>query len=138
MKIRKYKNTILILVSAIALAVFGCVMVYSASKYAAYQQYGNEFFYLKKQVMGVAIGIVGLFACSFINHKIYKKFYWIFYFIGLVFLILVFIPGYTLQIFASKELHGYIQANSYNVKNICAAEEAKKRSKAKERFFRWK
>ncbi|MBR3815793.1 MAG: hypothetical protein IKJ27_03590 [Clostridia bacterium] len=44
----------------------------------------------------------------------------------------------TLQIFASKELHGYIQANSYNVKNICAAEEAKKRSKAKERFFRWK
>ena len=93
MKIRKYKNTILILVSAIALAVFGCVMVYSASKYAAYQQYGNEFFYLKKQVMGVAIGIVGLFACSFINHKIYKKFYWIFYFIGLVFLILVFIPG---------------------------------------------
>ena len=68
-------------------------MVYSASKYAAMTQYGNEFFYLKKQIMGVAIGVVGLIVCSFINHKIYKKFYWFFYFVGLVFLLLVFVPG---------------------------------------------
>ena len=68
-------------------------MVYSASKYAAFTQYGNEFFYLKKQIMGVLIGVVGLVVCSLINHKIYKKFYWIFYIIGLIFLLLVFIPG---------------------------------------------
>jgi len=68
-------------------------MVYSASKYAAFTQYGNELFYLKKQIFGVVIGLIGLVVCSFINHKIYKKFYWIFYIIGLVFLLLVFIPG---------------------------------------------
>ena len=93
MKIFQRKNSIIILLCTICLAVFGCVMVYSASKYAATVQYGNQFFYLKKQIMGVAIGLIGLVVCSFINHKIYKKFYWIFYIVGLVFLLLVFIPG---------------------------------------------
>ncbi len=68
-------------------------MVYSASKHTATAQYGDQFFYLKKQIIGVAIGIVGLVACAFINHKVYKKFYWLFYFVGLVFLALVFVPG---------------------------------------------
>ncbi len=93
MKLGTRKNSIIIIVCTIALAVFGCVMVYSASKYSATLQYGNQFFYLKKQVIGVAIGLIGLAVCSLINHKIYKKFYWIFYIVGLVFLILVFIPG---------------------------------------------
>ncbi len=93
MKLRIRKNSIIIIICTLALAVFGCVMVYSASKHSAFTQYGNEFFYLKKQIMGVVIGLIGLVVCSFINHKIYKKFYWIFYFIGLVFLVLVFIPG---------------------------------------------
>ena len=94
MKIKSRKNSIIIIVCTLILAVFGCVMVYSASKYSATQQYGNEFFYLKKQIMGVAIGLAGLIICSFVNHRIYKKFYWIFYFVGLVFLLLVFIPGF--------------------------------------------
>ena len=87
------KNSIIILVCVVILSVFGCVMVYSASKYSATVQYNNQFFYLKKQIIGVIIGIVGLIVCSFINHKIYKKFYWVFYIVGLVFLTLVFIPG---------------------------------------------
>ena len=93
MKLKTQKNSIIILLCALALAIFGCVMVYSASKYSAFTQYGNEFFYLKKQIMGVAIGVVGLVVCGFIDHKIYKKLYWIFYFVGLVFLVLVFVPG---------------------------------------------
>jgi len=39
------------------------------------------------------------------------------------------------QILAKKHLHGYIQANSYNVKNICTDEEKRKGRKV---FFRWK
>lgn len=82
-----------VLICTIALAVFGCVMVFSASKYSALVNYGNKFFYLKKQIVGVIIGIIGLIVCTFVNHKIYKKFYWVFYFVGLIFLALVFIPG---------------------------------------------
>ncbi|MBR6778828.1 MAG: putative lipid II flippase FtsW [Clostridia bacterium] len=93
MKIAQRKNSVIIFLCTLFLAIFGCVMVYSASKYSASVQYNNQYFYLKKQIIGVAIGLVGLVVCSFVNHKIYKKFYWIFYFVGLVFLLLVFVPG---------------------------------------------
>ena len=93
MQIKQRKNSIIILTCTMFLVVFGCVMVYSASKHSAIQQYNNQFFYLTKQIIGVGIGVIGLVICSFINHKIYKKFYWIFYLVGLVFLVLVFVPG---------------------------------------------
>lgn len=91
--IKQKRDSIIILFCAVALSVFGCIMVYSASKYSAMVNYANKFFYLKKQIVGVIIGFVGLAICSFINHKIYKKFYWLFYIVGLVFLCLVFLPG---------------------------------------------
>lgn len=87
------KDSLIILICTISLSIFGCIMVYSASKYYAVLHYNNEFFYLKKQIIGVVIGAMGLIICRFVNHKIYRKFYWIFYFVGLVFLALVFIPG---------------------------------------------
>lgn len=93
MRLGRRKDSIVILICTIALAVFGCIMVYSASKYSATLHYDDQFFYLKKQILGVAIGLVGLIICRFVSHKVYKKFYWIFYLVGLVFLILVFIPG---------------------------------------------
>ena len=93
MKLKQSKSSIIILCCTVLLAVFGCIMVYSASKYSATVQYNNQFFYLKKQIIGVIIGLVGLVICSFVNHNIYKKFYWIFYVVGLVFLCLVFVPG---------------------------------------------
>jgi len=93
MNLFKRKNSVIILICTLILAIFGCVMVYSASKYSATVSYNNQFFYLKKQIMGVVIGFIGLVICSLINHKIYKKFYWIFYFVGIIFLALVFIPG---------------------------------------------
>ena len=93
MKLQTRKNSITLLVCVMLVSIFGCVMVYSASKYSATVNYNDQFFYLKKQIIGVVIGLVGLIVCTFVNHKIYKKFYWIFYFVGLVFLALVFIPG---------------------------------------------
>ena len=86
-------NRVIIIACTFALAVFGCVMVFSASKYSATVQYNNPYFYLKKHIIGVVIGAIGLIVCSFVNHKIYKKFYWLFYIIGFVFLCLVFVPG---------------------------------------------
>ena len=93
MQIKQRKNSLMILICTIILTVFGCVMVYSASKYSAAVNYNNQYFYLKKQIFGVVIGLIGLVVCRFINHKIFKKFYWVFYFVGLVFLLLVFVPG---------------------------------------------
>lgn len=86
-------NRVVILCCVAFLTIFGCVMVYSASKYSATVNYNNPFFYLKKQIIGVVLGSVGLVVTSFISHNIYRKFYWVFYIIGLICLALVFVPG---------------------------------------------
>ncbi len=86
-------TSLIIIFCTIVLSVFGCVMVYSASKYSATINYGDQFFYLKKQIFGIIIGFIGLIITRFINNRVYKKFYWIFYIVGVVMLLLVFIPG---------------------------------------------
>ena len=91
--IKTNKNRIIICVCTIALSIIGVIFVYSASRHSALNTYGDSFFYLKKQIIGVVIGIVGMFITSKINYRVYKKFAWIFYIIGLVLLLLVFVPG---------------------------------------------
>lgn len=94
------KDRIIIISCTIILALLGVLFVYSASKYSAEYQYGDKFFYMKKQLIGVILGIVGMFVTSKINYKIYKKFYIAFYIVGAVLLALVFVP------FLSKSSYG--------------------------------
>ena len=97
----------LVIGCTIFLALFGCVMVYSASKYSASINYNNQFFYLTKQIIGVVIGLVGLIICSLVNHKVYKRFYWLFYITGFVFLVLVFIPGLSKTSYGATRWIGF-------------------------------
>lgn len=87
------KNSIVILICTFALAIFGVLMVYSASHVSAVNTYGNSFYFGKKQLIGVIIGTIGLVVTSRVNVKLYKKFYIMAYLIGLVLLALVFVPG---------------------------------------------
>ena len=90
--LRANKDKILIIACTTILAMLGVLFVYSASKYSADAQYGDKPFYMRKQFIGVALGIVGMFVTSKINYKVYKKFYIVFYVIGVLLLALVFVP----------------------------------------------
>jgi len=59
------KNFVIISSLVLLLAIFGCVMVYSASCYSAQYHFGNEYFFLFKQIFGVVIGIALMFIFSF-------------------------------------------------------------------------
>ena len=59
-------SQIVIAALVVALAVFGCVMVYSASFYSAQHHYGNQYFFLFKQIMGAVIGIAGMIFFAFL------------------------------------------------------------------------
>ena len=72
--IKLNKTATILIVCTIAISIFGCVMVYSASCYSALKHYGNEFFFLTKQIFGVVVGTIGLIAFSFINYNKLKKF----------------------------------------------------------------
>lgn len=77
----------------IGLSLFGLLAIYSASFYMAEQNYGDAFFFVKKQAIGLVIGVLSLiFFLHFDYHKFYKL-RWYVLGLSILLLLLVFIPG---------------------------------------------
>lgn len=77
----------------VALCAFGCLMVYSAGMYSGKTQYGNEYYYLYKQLIGVFGGIAALIAFSYIDYHVLAKLRYVLLIASVALLLLVFIPG---------------------------------------------
>lgn len=91
---KHYKNIELkIILITIMLCVFGCVMVYSASSYSASINYNNEYHFLTKQIIGVALGAICMTVMCFVDYRILKRFKWWAILVSFVVLLLVFIPN---------------------------------------------
>ncbi len=86
----------------LALTVFGCIMVYSASFYSANYHYGNKYFFLFKQIFGVVLGIFAMIFFTFCDYHLLKKYKW--WIIGLTFVLLalVFVPGLGMESYGAK------------------------------------
>lgn len=67
-------------------------MQYSASSYNALRETGDSFFYVKKQLVSFAIGIVALFTATKINTDFYKKIKWYLLVMSIILLAIIFIP----------------------------------------------
>jgi cell division protein FtsW len=57
-----------------ALVAMGLVMVYSSSFVDAYQNHGNQFYYLIRQAIGVIIGSVGLLVAWKLDYTIWRRY----------------------------------------------------------------
>ncbi len=68
---------------------FGLMMIYSVSSYEAYTNYGNEAFFLIKQLRSVIIGLIGMAVVVFVPYHWYEKLYGWGFLISCVFLALV-------------------------------------------------
>lgn len=80
------------LIIPVLLSLFGALMVYSASKYSAEISYGNKFYFLKKQLIGVSLGAVAMIFTANFNYVRLKKIRYPLLIISLVALVLVFTP----------------------------------------------
>ena len=103
-KLLKFFNRqeILVVLLALFLVGFGCLMVYSASSYSAAYRYGNEYFFLFKQLFGVILGVFALFFFAFFDYHLLKKFkYWILA-VSVILLVLVFVPGFGTQSYGAN------------------------------------
>ena len=94
-KTNKPKGDISIYIITFALAAFGVLAVYSASGYVAKTQYGDTWFFVKKQLIGLVLGTVGMFLCGRLDCHILsgKKARYIALTISIILLALVFVPG---------------------------------------------
>lgn len=93
-KNRRPRGDIWILILTVVLAVFGVVAIYSASRYVAKTQY-DEWYFVKKQLIGLALGLAVMIFCSRLNPQCLrgKKIRWIVLILPVLLLALVFVPG---------------------------------------------
>lgn len=96
MKRKNSSGDLSIPITVLLLSGFGVMMVYSASRYVAKTQYGDEFYFLKKQLIGFVLGAAAMFALGFfdygkLNEKKWIK--WVCLLVPCVMLALVFVPG---------------------------------------------
>ena len=92
---QKNKGDVSILIVTLLLAAFGVLAVYSASSYVAKTQYGDEFYFVKKQLLGFLLGVpLMLFVGRFEYTRLKgKRIRWVFLLVPIVLLALVFVPG---------------------------------------------
>lgn len=96
------KDTIWIYALVLVLVGFGALMVYSASFYSAEYHYGNRYFFLYKQIMGIVLGIFAMVFFTFFDYHLFKKYKWWIVIGTLILLVLVFVPGLGLESYGAK------------------------------------
>ena len=76
----------------IFLVGFGLIMIYSASSYEANLDYNDPAYYMKRQAIAAALGLVAMIFVSFIPTELFSKFSLTYYIIGAVGLFLLLTP----------------------------------------------
>jgi cell division protein FtsW len=98
----KMKVAVTILISCVAaLLALGMVMLYSSSM----AQAGAH--YLIKQLAGCAVGLVLCLSAAALDYRGLKKFAWPLFALGLVLLLLVFVPHIGIRVNAASRWVGY-------------------------------
>jgi len=103
---KKIKGDIFIPIAVIVLAVIGTVFIYSASNYSAKATYGDGFYFVKKQIIGIILGIVAMIFTAFFDYRKIKKIVPIICVIAPILLTLVFIPGIGVENYGAKRWIG--------------------------------
>ena len=102
----KNKIDYILLFSVLALVALGLLFVYSASSYSAEITYGNKYFFLTKQAVGAAVGLVAMLVASKINLNFIKKLWIVGVVLAVVLLALVFVPGISIENYGARRWIG--------------------------------
>ena len=89
----KKKIDISLFITIIILALFGLMMIYSASSVWAEYKFNDSFYYFKRQLIFIVIGIFIMYVVSKIDYRIYYEKSNKILLICFILLILVLIPG---------------------------------------------
>lgn len=87
---------------ATALAILGVIMVYSASSYTGALRYGDAFFFMKKQLVGVGLGLAAMLGVRLISYHKIARLWWLWLVLSFALLILVLIPGVGVENYGAK------------------------------------
>lgn len=83
----------LLFISTLSLLAIGIMMVYSASAVIAFHDFGDAFYYLKRQMIFAGLGIVAMIITMNVDYRIWRKAAKPGLILGFILLIIVLIPG---------------------------------------------
>ncbi len=93
------KNHRLIVFFAVCLlTIIGVVFVFEASTAESFSTFGNQYHYLKQHLIGLAFAVVAFLVGLFFPSRIWLKISPILYVVGIILLLLVFVPGIGLSL----------------------------------------
>lgn len=91
-----------LLVAVLTLVVIGLVTIASAGVFYGETRFGDDYFFLKRQLLGVGIGLVALFAFQYIDYRVWRKLALPLFLVTLVALVAVLLPGVGERIYGAS------------------------------------
>ncbi|CAM2827841.1 stage V sporulation protein E [Paenibacillus sediminis] len=82
-----------LLVSIVSLLAIGIVMVYSSGAVLAFRQYGDSYYFVKRQLFFAGLGLVAMYFTMNLDYWVWKKYARIGLLVCFFLLIIVLIPG---------------------------------------------
>ena len=95
---KREKPDVVMLVVTLVLVSLGTVMVYSSSSIVSLERFGDEYFFLKKQILFVIIGIITMIVMTKIPYLLWRKTAYVGMLISIVLLSLLLIPGFGVKV----------------------------------------
>ena len=83
----------LLITSLTGLIIFGITFVTSASVYVAVDLTGDPFYFAKREIIFIFLGVLAILISANIPTDLYHKYDWVFLLMSLALLIALFIPG---------------------------------------------
>ncbi len=95
---KKEKFNIYLFISIIFIGILGLAFLLSASSYLTIKYNINRYYYVIRQGIFLMLGIILMYLISKLNYKIYKKYAFVMYVIGIILLILVYVPPFSVSV----------------------------------------
>lgn len=89
-------------VTTLILVILGLVAVADASAPQAMDSFSDKYFFFKQQSIWALLGVVVMFAVSFVNYKFWGKIAVPAFFVSIILLIVVLIPGMGLKTYGAR------------------------------------
>ncbi len=88
----------------VVFALLGIGLITIASAGVAYGKirFGDEYFFLKQQLVGFSVGLAALFIVAHIDYHVFRKWVVPIFFVAILLLILVFIPGFGTTVYGAS------------------------------------
>lgn len=98
LRISAPKIDFVLLGTVMLLSLFGLLMIYDASSFISFRDFGNKYHYIKDQLIWMLLGFIGMIGFSFYNYKKLYKMALPLLVVAIILLLMVFIPGIGVKV----------------------------------------